>query len=185
MLAACQSGKGGATSAVADNTQATDTVADTASLNTEVRLRYEQGVVLNRVKDILDMVKADYMRNGGFLAYDLYDKVFCSKSWNKLVMDVRRKEHNTGTLFFDVDSWTMTYEPGVFNFDEFEVTTLVLEPQMRASVSFTVYEAYTYRPARIDLVYEDGRWVIDNFHDMKYMTNVRNCMWNYLHTNYI
>ena len=185
ILAGCQSGGNDAAKYVADKAQAKDSVETAACQNVEVRLKYEQGVVLNRVKDILSMVKADYMQNGGFIANDLYDKQFCSKSWNQLMMEVRRKEHNTNTLFFEVDYWTMTYEPGVFEFDEFEVTRLVMEPQMMASVSFTVYEAYTYRPARVDLIYEDGRWVIDNFYDLKYMTDVRNSMWNYLNTNYI
>jgi len=52
-------------------------------------------------------------------------------------------------------------------------------------VSFTVYEATTYVPARIDLVFEEGRWVIDNFHNLKYMTDFRESMWDFLRNDYL
>ena len=72
------------------------------------------------------------------------------------------------------------------SFDEFEVEYVdLLSPVKRASVAFTVYEDDTYTPARVDLVYEDGRWVIDNFHNLKYMIDVRSAMWNYVAHPYI
>ena len=52
-------------------------------------------------------------------------------------------------------------------------------------MDFTVYEMYTYCPARIDMVYEDGRWVIDNFYDKKFMVDVRSSMQQYIATNFI
>ena len=77
------------------------------------------------------------------------------------------------------------YSGVIVNFDEFELTSMSLEPEKRATVDFTVYEADTYTPASIDLVYEDGRWVIDDFHNLKYMLDVRNCMWDFLVTDII
>ena len=74
----------------------------------------------------------------------------------------------------------MTRDAGVIAFDEFEVTSFETDPHPTASVSFTVYEANTYIPARIDLVYEDDCWVIDNFHNLKYMTDFRESMWDFL-----
>jgi len=108
--------------------------------------------------------------------------MFCSKSWNKLLLAVRCKEEQSGTLFFEINHWSMTRYSGVLlSFDEFEVEHVdLLSDVKRASVTFTVYEADTYTPARIDLVFEDGRWVIDNFHNLKYMIDVRNAMWNYV-----
>lgn len=148
--------------------------------NSEVRLELERQVVLNRVKDIFRYVKSDYVLYGPAAENELLDKIFCSKSWNELLMDVRRKEAATGTLFFEINYWTMTRDPGTISFDEFEVTSLNLHGEKSASVSYTVYEADAYNPARIDLVYEDGKWVIDNFHHMKYMLDMRSCMWNYI-----
>ena len=69
----------------------------------------------------------------------------------------------------------------VVTFEEFEVKDLWMDgTQKRASVSFVVYNDDTYTPARIDLVYEDNRWLIDNFHNLRYMLDLRNCMWDYL-----
>lgn len=168
--------------------QAATVVKDTArlvtpdSLNSEMRAQIERGVILNQVHNVYRLLRSEYMYRGGSCENELFDKAFCSKSWNKLLMAVHRKEEQTGTLFFEIDHWSMMRYSGVqLSFDEFEVEHVDLfSPVKRASVTFTVYEADTYTPARIDLVYEDGRWVIDNFHNLKYGIDVRNAMWNYL-----
>jgi hypothetical protein len=96
-------------------------------------------------------------------------------------MAVRSKEHNTGTLFFEVNKWTMTYDSDLVSFDEFEVQDLNMDAnEMTATVNFTVYASDTYTPARIELVYEDGTWKIDNFYHLKYGLNLRSQMWDYL-----
>ena len=148
--------------------------------NSEVSMELERQVVLNRVRDIFRYVKSDYVIYGPAAENELLDKLFCSKSWNEMLMEVRRKEAATGTLFFEINYWTMTRDPGTISFDEFEVTSLNLFGEKRASVSYTVYEADAYNPARVDLVYEDGKWMIDNFHHLKYMLDMRSCMWNYV-----
>ena len=163
-----------------------DTVTVIDTLNSEVRLNIEREVVLERVKSIYSMIRSDYLSRGGVFESEIYDKVFCSKSWNKLLMAVRCKEDRTGTLFFEINPWSMTrYSGNIISYDEFEVTSLVIGPEMTASVTFTVYEDDTYTPARIDLIYEDGRWVIDNFYNLRYMLNVRSSMWNYLDSDII
>lgn len=147
----------------------------------EVQMALESGIVLDQVKNIFRVVSEDQRSLGGFVMSGLCDKAFCSKSWNKLLMAVQRKEFLTGTLFFELDYWTMTRDPELVMFEEFEVTQLTIDDNKKsASVSFVVYESSTYVPARVDLVFEDGRWVIDNFHDLRYMLNLRHCMWNYL-----
>ena len=127
-------------------------------------------------------IKSDYMLHGGSYENELFDKAFCSKSWNKLLMAVRCKEEQTGSLFFEMNHWSMTRYSGVLlSFDEFEVESLDLFSDVkRATVTFTVYESDTYTPARIYLVYEDGRWMIDDFRNLKYMIDVRNAMWDYI-----
>ncbi len=156
----------------------TTLVAD--SVNSEMRHEIESQLILERVRNIFRLVKSDYMAFGGAAENELLDKSFCSKSWNKLLMAVRKKEMETSTMFFEVNYWTMTRNSGIINFDEFEVKSLELGPRMMAKVSYTVYETDSYNPAMIDLVYEDGQWKIDNFYHLKYMLNLRNCMWNYL-----
>ena len=152
------------------------------SVKTEMALKLEREAVLERVRTIYRVVKQECMYMGGSVDSDLLDLSFCSKSWNKLLMAVRSKEHNTGTLFFEVNKWTMAYESGLVDFDEFEVSDLTIGPdnERTATVTFMVYDSDSYTPARIELVYEDGNWKIDNFYHLKYMLNMRLMMSQYL-----
>jgi hypothetical protein len=152
------------------------------SVKTEMALKLEREAVLERVRTIYRVVKQECMYMGGSVDSDLLDLSFCSKSWNKLLMAVRSKEHNTGTLFFEVNKWTMAYESGLVDFDEFEVSDLTIGPdnERTATVTFMVYDSDSYTPARIELVYEDGNWKIDNFYHLKYMLNMRSMMSQYL-----
>lgn len=151
------------------------------SVKSEVALQLEREALLESVRAMYTLVKHECIYLGGSVDNDMLDKSFCSKSWNKLLMAVRSKEHNTGTLFFEVNKWTMTYDSDLVSFDEFEVQDLNMDAnEMTATVNFTVYASDTYTPARIELVYEDGNWKIDNFYHLKYGLNLRSQMWDYL-----
>lgn len=151
------------------------------SVKSEMVLQLEREALLERVRAMYTLVKHECIYLGGSVDNDMLDKSFCSKSWNKLLMAVRSKEHNTGTLFFEVNKWTMTYDSDLVSFDEFEVQDLNMDAnEMTATVNFTVYASDTYTPARIELVYEDGNWKIDNFYHLKYGLNLRSQMWDYL-----
>ena len=129
------------------------------SVKSEMALQLEREALLERVRAMYTLVKHECIYLGGSVDNDMLDKSFCSKSWNKLLMAVRSKEHNTGTLFFEVNKWTMTYDSDLVSFDEFEVQDLNMDAnEMTATVNFTVYASDTYTPARIELVYEDGNW---------------------------
>lgn len=163
-----------------------DTTKTVAMMDSEMQMDMERAVILDRVQNIFRIVNDDQRTITGFVNSGLCDRAFCSKSWNKLIKSIKRKEHLTGTLFFEVDYWTMTRDPGMVTFEEFEVTKLVMdEKEKSASVSFVVCGYDDDVPARVDLVYEDGRWVIDNFYDLRYMLNLRHCMWNYLNYDLI
>jgi len=158
-----------------------DTTLVSDTLSPEVSAMIERGVVLEQVKTIYSIIKKECTYFGGSIDNDLLDKAFCSKSWNQLLMAVRRQEYLTNTLFFEVNHWTMSHDTDLVNFEEFEVRNCVFTAdEKRAQVDFTVYEAETYTPARIELVYEDGQWKIDNFYHLKYMFNMRERMWEYL-----
>ena len=151
------------------------------SVTSEMALKLEREALLERVRAMYTLVKHECIYLGGSVDNDMLDKSFCSKSWNKLLMAVRSKEHNTGTLFFEVNKWTMTYDSDLVSFDEFEVQDLNMDAnEMTATVNFTVYASDTYTPARIELVYEDGNWKVDNFYHLKYGLNMRSQMWHYL-----
>ena len=156
-------------------------VTDTIIQNSEMQYALERAAVLERVKGIYSVIHTDYMSQGGVFDNELFDKAYCSKSWNQLLMAIRCKEEQNNRMFFEINHWSMTRYSGiVVDFDEFEVATLSLEPEKRATVNFTVYEPDTYTPASIDLVFEDGRWMIDDFHNLKYMLDVKDSMWDFL-----
>ena len=159
----------------------------TDTTNTEMTAEIQRGVILERVQDIYRLIRSEYMAHGGSYENELFDRTFCSKSWNKLMMAVRWKEDQTGTLFFEINHWSMTrYSGNMLAFEEFELKHLNLHSKVkRAVVSFTAYEDYTYTPARVELVYEDNQWKIDNFYNMKYRLNVRTAMWNYIHNPHL
>lgn len=182
MFTGCQGSSKGAPSCC-DSTHIlksdTTLVADT--LSSEVSAMMQQGVVLERVQTIYSLIKQECTYIGGSVDNDMLDKMFCSKSWNQLLMAVRRQEFLTNTLFFEVNHWTMSHDHDLVRFEEFEVKNCVFsDNDKRAQVDFTVYEANTYTPARIELVYEDGQWKIDNFYHLKYMLNLRERMMQYL-----
>ena len=159
----------------------TDSPSLSDTLTTEISAEVERGVVLERVQNIYSLIKQECTYMGGSTDSDLLDKAFCSESWNQLLMAVRRQEYLTNTLFFEVNHWTMSHDTELVSFDEFQVRNLVIsEDEKRAQVDFTVYEPDNYIPARIELVFEDGQWKIDNFYHLKYMFNLRERMWEFL-----
>ena len=159
----------------------TDSPSLSDTLTTEISAEVERGVVLERVQDIYSLIKQECTYMGGSIDSDLLDKAYCSESWNQLLMAVRRQEYLTNTLFFEVNHWTMSHDTDLVNFDEFQVRNLVIsEDEKRAQVDFTVYEPDNYIPARVELVFEDGQWKIDNFYHLKYMFNLRERMWEFL-----
>ena len=182
MLAGCQGSSKG-TPDCCDSTQIlkVDTMLTSDTLTSEVSAMMERGAVLARVQTIYSLIKQECTYLGGSTDNDLLDKAFCTKSWNQLLMAVRRQEYLTNTLFFEVNHWTMSHDTDLVNFEEFEVRNIAFtDGEKRAQVDFTVYEDKNYTPARIELVYEDGQWKIDNFYHLKYMFNMRERMWEYL-----
>ena len=182
MMSSC----GGSKSEASTDTESpeilgTDTTLVSDTLTSEVSAMVERGVVLERVQTIYSIIKQECTYLGGSSDSDLLDKAFCTKSWNQLLMAVRRQEYLTNTLFFEVNHWTMSHDTDLVSFEEFEVRNIVYsDNEKRAQVDFTVYEDKSYTPARIELVYEDGQWKIDNFYHLKYMFNLRERMWEYL-----
>jgi hypothetical protein len=76
----------------------------------------------------------------------------------------------------------MAYDSDLISFDEFEVADCFIgsNEDKTAAVNFTVYTPDSYTPVRVELVYEDGQWKIDNFYHLKYMLNLRQSMYEYL-----
>ena len=152
------------------------------SVQSEMAIAIERQFVIERVKSVYVLIKQECTYLGGSVDNDWLDKAFCSRRWNDLLMAVRRKEFQTNTLFFEVNRWTMTYDSNLISFDEFEVADCFIgdDNDKTATVNFAVYATDSYTPVRVELVYEDGQWKIDNFYHMKYMLNLRQSMYQYL-----
>ena len=147
------------------------------SLNLEVKLRIESEQVKERVENIFRIVRAEAQSTGWTIHGELLDMCYCTESWNRLLLAVHSKEEEESiSTFFDIDYWCMTRDPGLVTFDKFVVTSLNLGPRMTASVAYTVYSYDTYTPAEVDLVFEKGQWRIDNFHNYRYMINLKQSM---------
>lgn len=188
-MMACCGGLGHEDSNVVDSGQVIlkDSVTKADHLASEMALQVESGIVLEQVRNIYNIVKHESQNLGGSVDSDLLDKAYCSKSWNELLAAVRRKEFQTNNMFFEVNHWTMAYDTNIVSFDEFEVKYCHIgaDNERFASIDFTVYTPDTYMPARVDLVYEDGEWKIDNFHHLKYMMDMKECMWEFLQNDHL
>jgi hypothetical protein len=185
LIMACCGGFGNGDSNVSDSDQMvlTDSLEKPNHLTSEMALQVESGVVLEHVHNIFDLVRRESLNSGSNVDNDLFDKAYCSKSWNELLTAVRRKEFHTNNMFFEINHWTMTYDTNLVRFDEFKVKYCYIgadDNERFASVDFTVFTSDTYMPARVDLIYEDGEWKIDNFHHLKYMMNMKERMWEYV-----
>ena len=178
----CQGAGKGAPEGSSTNEKILKDTVKSDSIVSEMALAIERQVVLERVRSIYGLIKQECTYLGGSVDNDWLDKSFCSKRWNDLLMAVRRKEFQTNSLFFEVNRWTMTYDSNLISFDEFEVEDCFIGPnnEKTATVNFTVFASDTYTPVRLELVYEDGQWKIDNFYHMKYMLNLRQCMYRYI-----
>jgi len=184
VIMACCGGFNNEESEVADNGPILlkDSTTEPNHLNSEMAIQVESGVVLEHVRNVYNLIKHETQNMGGNVDSDLLDKAYCSKSWNEMLMAVRKKEFETSNTFSVINHWTMAYDTNQVSFDEFEVKYCYIgaKNERFASVDFTVYTPDNYIPARVDLVYEDGAWKIDNFHHLKYMMNMKECMCEYL-----
>lgn len=182
IFSSCMGSSKGAPESGSTNEKILKDTVKSDSIVSEMALAIERQVVLERVRSIYGLIKQECTYLGGSVDNDWLDKSFCSKRWNDLLMAVRRKEFQTNSLFFEVNRWTMTYDSNLISFDEFEVEDCFIGPnnEKTATVNFTVFASDTYTPVRLELVYEDGQWKIDNFYHMKYMLNLRQCMYRYI-----
>ena len=182
IFSSCMGSSKGAPESGSTNEKIDKDTVKSDSIVSEMALAIERQVVLERVRSIYGLIKQECTYLGGSVDNDWLDKAFCTKAWNKLLMAVRRKEFQTNSLFFEVNRWTMAYDTNLVRFDEFEVADCYIGPnnEKTAAVNFTVYDPDSYTPVRVELVYEDGQWKIDNFLHLKYMLNLRESMYQYL-----
>ena len=73
-----------------------DSVQSVGTQDIEMRRSIEEGIVLERARSIFSMVRYNTLSTGGAPMGDIFDRAYCSKSWNKMLMKVRCKEESIG-----------------------------------------------------------------------------------------
>ena len=141
--------------------------------------------VTNRVYEIYSMVYTIYNAwASGDTTVHLYDYDFeseyCSRDWNNLVARVNEYDNSHEEIemgFFDADYWVMGQDAQDLSISEVSVVKFQGD---KAVVEFDRENCGSTSRIRLEMVYEDGEWKIDNFIDLQYELNWKENMKNYL-----
>ncbi|MBR3445871.1 MAG: DUF3828 domain-containing protein [Prevotella sp.] len=143
-------------------------LADTASAAVEEQ-KQTAADVERRVKEIYDAMSAAYYGNPGeetpVPSVDL-DKDFCSESWNERCRAVVEKDAQNPDemVFFDADYWVMGQD-----YDNPHARDIkVVKMDERTAVVELLLHNMSDIPVRLEMVFERGKWYIDNFIDLKH-----------------
>lgn len=173
-LTSCNSGKGSAPvipdiddAAVIDSTS-TDSItyADPALIVERVKLIYE--AVKRAFPEIHDISPTT----------DSLDMAFCSSQWQSLVALVNNKDAESlgGTGFFDSDYWIMGQDWGKIDASNIKAN---LKDDTHADVTFDLHNITTTK-VKLQMLFERGEWMIDNF-----INQTNNFDWKKAMTKYL
>lgn len=98
------------------------------------------------------------------------DKKFCSKDWNATVAAVLEKDQKSGAEmgFFDADYWVMgqDFDEQNLHATDFYVEKLLMDDMpWEAAVTLKLHNFSTI-PVRVNFVFEDGEWKVDDLTDL-------------------
>lgn len=168
-----------------DSTQVHDSVPavqETQQPVSQTKSVEEEVAALNsRIKEIYGTVERVYKRDA--LPNTDLDAKYCSKAWRQTVKAVSAKQNKTDELCLDCDYWIMGQD-----YENVKVTNYYLEKIMLDDAKYGSVAAFTLKvhncgsvtPVRVDLVKENGKWLIDNFTDIKNDIDYRKMMTDYL-----
>ena len=140
----------------------------------------ESDELRQRTAEIYAAVEKAYSDFGTDSSEADLDERFCSKAWRNAVKSVTDKEKRTGDLCLDADHWVMGQDVCDFHADSINVDHYYFEEPKSARMSLKVHNCGGTTPVHIILVIEDGKWVIDNFIDIKNNLDWRQSMDDYL-----
>lgn len=127
--------------------------------------------VINRVYEIYSVVYTIYnaWASGdttvSLMEYD-FDSEYCSRDWNHMVARVDAYDNNHEEIemgFFDADYWVMGQDAQDLSISD---VNLVSFQGDKAVVEFDRENCGSTSHVRLEMVYEDGEWKIDNFIDV-------------------
>lgn len=139
----------------------------------------ESDEVRNAVAEIYAAVEKEYAQSAYGTDSDLAAR-FCSKAWRETVRRVREKENLTDDICLDADYWVMGQDVSDFHVDSISVDHYYAKEPRSAFMSVKVHNCGQTTPVFLKLVEEDGKWVIDNFIDIKNDLDWRQSMDDYL-----
>lgn len=179
-LMACSGKTENATPADDQKVDSTATVEKKEATPTAEDPSQVEADVLARVKAIYDHAAKAYANDGSEGTDTNLDELYCSKDWNATVRAVYEKDMATdGMGFFEADYWVMGQDVDDYRADGFKVERIFssLDPEVgepkevnpidRAGVVFNLHNCGTTKEVRIELVKENGKWMIDDMTDVE------------------
>lgn len=123
----------------------------------------KEDAILYRVRTIYDDVASIYNSSDTFAPAGVtaLKDLYCSSEWKDLKSRISQLDEKNGEIgFFDSDYWIQGQDYGDVSISDLAVESLSTD---RASILFTLHNLGYCRPMRIELVLEDGQWLIDDF----------------------
>ena len=138
-------------------------MADTTK--TEDNSHADPALVEERVKAIYEHVAAAYPDLPDLTpSNDSLDLAFCSGHWQSLVALVNEKDAASmgSEHFFDADYWIMGQEWGNISATDVKAT---VKDNTHAEATLLLHNCGTATKVKLEMVFERGEWLIDNFID--------------------
>ena len=110
---------------------------------------------------------------------DVLDDAYCSSEWKTIVGMVNSKSaENMGReSFFDADYWIMGQDWGKITISDVQVS---VKDQAHANALFTLHNLGNHTKVQLEMVFERGEWLIDNFIDQSKNVDWKKNMLKYL-----
>ncbi len=93
------------------------------------------------------------------------DSLYCSADWNRQIARVDSVNQQNGVIdILDVDYWIMGQDWDKLSVSEVQVTSMT---DSTATVELNLHNLGNATPVRLEMIFENDAWRIDNFIDVK------------------
>lgn len=132
-------------------------------------LAVQQKAVVEKTKEIYDAVKKAYSNTGEYGTDTDLDADYCSNDWRASVDAIHQKDMTLDDMgFFCADYWVMGQDAQDVHATDIKLEKIILDEEpWQASVTLNLHNCGSTTPVRVDLVYEDNTWKVDDLTDLK------------------
>lgn len=140
---------------------------------------------IEQVQEVYEAVSKAYRSKDWQKQSATLDKKFCSKDWLATVAAVVEKDNKNSEDeigFFDADYWVMgqDFDENNLHATDFFLEKILMDEQpWKAAVTLKLHN-YNEIPVRVNLIYEDGTWKVDDLTDLRYDNDWKQNMKEYL-----